>query len=662
MLQIMNLTYSVAGRTLINDLSWAIQPGRRVALIGPNGTGKTTLLRIICGEIEPSEGKIVKPRSYRIGYLPQEEVAIGRGGVLQMTMEGQREVFALEKEIAELHRSLDSGAGDQAALLQRLGEAERRFEILGGYGCESRAKKILSGLGFSPADLGREFSDLSGGWGMRVHLARLLMQEPDLLLLDEPTNHLDLPSLEWLEQYLLQFSGSVVLVSHDRFFIDRLAQNIYELEMGGLTRYPGNYHAYERQKEKNYLLTWKKWEEQKEERERQERFVARYRYDKKRAAQVQSRIRMLEKIEVIDLPPKPPRLDFRLSVDVPSYKDVLTAEDLFFRYEEEGHESGWVLENFNLLISRGEKVAMVGVNGAGKTTLTKLISGQLSPSRGRISLGQRTRVGYYAQHQIEALDLKATVYDEVTATVAVSLVPKIREVLGIFQFTGDDVKKPVSVLSGGEKARVSLAKILLSSTNFLVMDEPTTHLDITAREALEDALSGYNGTLLLISHDRYFLDKIVGRVIELKDNSLTDYYGNYSYYMEKRKELIGADVPESEACLPGKQEENKDSPLSAQRKSKEKKRLEAEARQTVSKERNRLQKEVKAVEQEIDALENRNKELESIFASPDDFAVSGPEIGRLQKEFSVIRSRLEDLYTRWEEARLRLENLLNTIK
>lgn len=659
----MNLTYVVAGRTLLDDLCWAIQPGRRVALIGPNGAGKTTLLRIICGEIEHVEGDIVKPRSYRIGYLPQEEVAIGRGGVLQMTMEGLSEVSVLEKEITQIHRDLDSTADDQEALLQRLGEAERRFEILDGYSSESRARKILTGLGFVEADLNREFADLSGGWGMRVHLARLLMQEPDLLLLDEPTNHLDIPSLEWLEQYLLQFQGSVVLVSHDRFFIDRLAQEIYELDMAGLTRYSGNYHAYEKQKEKNYQLTWKKWEEQKEERERQERFISRYRYDKKRAAQVQSRLRMLEKMDVIDLPPKPSRLDFSLSVDRPSYKDVLKVTDLYFRYGGEGGDSGWVLENMSLLISRGEKVAMVGVNGAGKTTLTRLISGQQRPVRGQVSLGQKTHVGYYAQHQIDALDLEANVYDEVAASVAVSLVPKIRQVLGLFQFSGDDVKKPISVLSGGEKARVSLAKILLSSANFLVMDEPTTHLDISAREALEDALSAYNGTLLLISHDRYFLDKIVGRVIELKDGTMTDYYGNYSYYMEKRKESIKAEESQPVPCLSGKiDDKDGNSPSVAQRKSKDQKRLEAEARQTVSKDRNRLQKEVDQVEGQIEELEGRKRELENIFSSPESFSISGPEMGRLQKEFALKNLRLEDLYQQWEKARQSLENLLGSIK
>lgn len=661
MLQVINLTYSVAGRILLDDLTWAIHPGRRMALIGPNGAGKTTLLRIICGEIEHVEGKIVRPRAYRIGYLPQEEVALGRGTVLQMAMEGQPEVTTLEKEISSLQKALDSAAEDQSLLLERLGAAERKYETLGGYSCESRAKKILSGLGFLPEDFSRDFSGLSGGWGMRVYLARILMFEPDLLLLDEPSNHLDIPSLEWLEQYLLQFRGSVVLVSHDRFFIDRLAQEIYELDRGLLTRYPGNYHAYEEQKEKNYILTWKKWEEQKEERERQERFISRYRYDKKRAAQVQSRIRMLEKMEVVDLPPKAPRLNFNLSVDVPSYKDVVTIENLSFRYDEGRNDSDWVLEDLNIHISRGEKAAMVGVNGAGKTTLTKLIAGQLVPSKGKLLLGQRTRIGYYAQHQIEALDLTATVYEEVAASVATGLVPRIRDVLGIFQFTGDDVHKPVEVLSGGEKARVSLAKILLSSANFLLMDEPTTHLDIAAREALEDALSGYNGTLLLISHDRYFLDKIVGRVIELKDRRVTGYYGNYSYYMEKRKEGWEEVDVEHEGC-PSPDEEKTAKVLSAARKSREQKRLEAEARQSVSRERNRLQERVEDVEKEIDRLEERKRGMEKAFASPETFTGDGKEIGRLHIEFSELKIRLEELYSQWEEARLQLEKLIESIK
>jgi ATP-binding cassette subfamily F protein 3 len=648
MLQVRNIHYSIGDRDLLSAVDWNLQPEKRLALVGPNGSGKTTLLRILTGEIEPQGGTITKPRNYTIGYLPQEEIVVGQGSVLENALAGIPEIQELEHKIHALHASLEETPEDESLLI-KLGPLEQLYQDLGGYTIEGTAKKMLSGLGFEERQFQIDFTELSGGWCMRVYMARLLLQNPDLLLLDEPTNHLDIPSMEWLEEYLLNYKGSVVIVSHDRFFIDRLSHEIYELDRGELTRYRGNYHFFEEQKKEKIRLLEKRREEQITEKERITRFINKYRSDKRRAAQVQSRLKMLEKMETIELPPAPRRLDFRLRVETPGYKDVLSIENMSFRYQQD-----WVLKDLNLHISRGNKVAMVGVNGAGKTTLTRLIAGDLKPQRGILRLGNQVKAGFYAQHQIQALHPENTVFDEVAATAATGLLSKIRQVLGIFQFGDDEIDKKIKVLSGGEKARVSLAKILLSPVNFLIMDEPTTHLDITAREALEEALADYDGTLLLISHDRYFLDKLVSRVIELKDGRLDEYFGNYSYYLWKRDQE--PDTPESQT-----EETESQVPVVPGRKTKEQKRQEAEARQELSRERNQLQKSIARIEKDIEESESQLKEMEARLANPDTYR-DGTDIAQLNKDYAGLKQRIEGLYKLWESHKLWLDELLGQLK
>jgi ATP-binding cassette subfamily F protein 3 len=645
MIQIQDLSYSIAGQTLLTDVNWTIKPKKRSALIGPNGAGKTTLLRLIFGELLPDEGKINRPREYHIGYLPQEEIEVQGDSVLDTALAGHDKISELERKMQDTHHALDTSQDNQGKLLKKLGDLEHQYESLGGYRLESSAKTILSGLGFKKTEFFRPQSELSGGWRMRVYLTRLLLQNPDLLLLDEPTNHLDLPSLEWLEQYLLQFPGSVVIVSHDRFFIDRLAHDVYELDFGKLERYAGNYHFFEREKEKRALLLRKRRETLEAERKRQERFIERFRAKNTKASQVQSRIKQLEKLEKIKLPPPPRRISFQLNVEVKSYKDVLHIEDMSFRYQEP-----WILQDIRLIISRKERVALVGANGAGKTTLTRLIVNQLSPQRGIITLGKRTTVGYYAQHQLDMLDPEANVYDEVLSSAAETHIPRIRDVLGAFQFSGDDVFKKVKVLSGGEKARVSLAKILLSPVNFLIMDEPTNHLDLTSVEVLEQALIHYEGTLLLISHDRYFLDKIVSRIFELREGQLTEYLGNYSDYLAKR-----SSEPKEATSTRTKEPSH-----SIGRKTKDQKRLEAEARQSISRERNQLEKEIEEIENKIESWEVRKKEIETELALPETYRESA-QIVALKKEYAQLKEDLENSYTRWEKSKINLEELLTRI-
>jgi len=647
MLQIHELKYEIGDRVLLKDVDWVINPGKRVALIGPNGAGKTTLLRLITGELAPASGTLIKPKFYKIGYLPQEDIDLGPAPILASVLDGQGELVQLEQQIADLHQALETDRSEHQALLDRLGVVEARYDALGGYKMENEAKAILSGLGFREEDFQRPITTFSGGWRMRVFLARLLLLQPDLLLLDEPTNHLDLPSLEWLEGYLLNFPGSMVLVSHDRFFIDRLAQEICELDRGVLTHYAGNYHFFETQKALNEEQQLKKWQALREEYKRQQRFIDRFRYKATKAVQVQSRIKQLEKMERVELPPPPPqRFHFQIRVPVTSYRDVLHLENLSFRYGE-----SWVLRNLHFDLYRSQKVALVGVNGAGKTTLTRLICGELSPQQGRVVIGERTTIGYYAQHQVDALNLDNSVIEEVSSSTSMAQQPRVRHVLGLFQFHGDDVFKPVRVLSGGEKARASLAKILLSPVNFLIMDEPTNHLDVTAKEALEEALKDYDGTLLLIAHDRYFLDKLVTCVAELKDGELHTYEGNYSDYVAKKTSILVA-----------LQKDRGESPAadSGGKKSREQKRSEAEARQAISKERNRLQKEINRTETRMAELEMEKSDTERQLGDPATYK-DGEQAARLQRDYQRIQDEMASCVAAWEEAQMQMEALLSNL-
>jgi len=646
MLQIKDLYYSIGERELLKGVDFAVNPGKRLALIGPNGTGKTTLFRILTGEIKSYQGEIVKPKGFLIGYLPQEEIVFEGTTALKTVLEGCRDIVELETQIAELHEELEKRPEEQDRLLKRLGDMEHEFQAKGGYEIESKAKTILSGLGFLDKEFSVPLNEFSGGWRMRIYLARLLIQDPDVLLLDEPTNHLDLPSLEWLEKYLMEFTGCIVFISHDRTFIDRLSDEICELEEGKLYKYPGKYSLYEERKEQRIQLLRKKREEWEAEKARQERFIEKYRTHKTRAAQVQSRIRHLEKLKEIKIPEPPKKLDFRLYVETPSFKDVLNIENASFRYN-----SDWVLKGVNLHLSRGDRIALVGKNGAGKTTLSRLAAGEINPQEGKAWLGKNVSIGYYAQHQIDMLNLEATVYDEVSSSVSYKAVPYVRNVLGTFQFSGDDVFKKIKVLSGGEKARVSLAKILLSPVNFLIMDEPTTHLDILSIEALEYALMQYDGTLLLISHDRRFLDKLIKKVVEMEDGQADEYWGNYSDYMEKREK-------EEKMALP-------EEPVAFQKRTvadnqKEKKRREAEARQAVSRDRARLNQEIERLETRIDEQEKRLKEIEAEMADPQTYSKS-ERVVELQKQHTSLKRELPSLYEEWEQKRLQLEELIKSI-
>ncbi len=649
MLQIRDLTYSIGERILLNRINLSLHPGQRLGLVGPNGAGKTTLLRILNGELQADEGTILKPKNYTIGYLPQETLDFDRGTLLGAVLESKAEIQKIELEMQDIRHQLSNGKENDGALLNRLGVLQDRFALLGGYEVESEAKKILTGLGFKEKDFFSPLRAFSGGWRMRAYLARILLVKPDLLLLDEPTNHLDIPSLEWIENFLRTFSGSMIIVSHDRFFLDRLAQHIAELNRGRLKVYAGNYHFYERERRKEQELLLKKWEEQQQEIARVERFIERFRYKATKAAQVQSRIKRLEKLQRIEPPDEDKTIRFKIKASIPSFKDVLKIRSLFFRYPDQEH---WLLRHIDLDLYRGEKVALVGPNGVGKTTFTRLITGELLPLQGSITLGERVQAAYYAQHQVDALHLENTVFDEVRSHAAPEFQGRIRDILGVFGLSGDAVEKKIRVLSGGEKARVSLAKILLSPANFLIMDEPTNHLDLQSKEALEYALQEYDGTLLLISHDRYFLDKLVTRVFELHDGTIAGYEGNYSDYLRLKELRENARV---EPPTTQKIQQN------TVKKSKERKRLEAQARQAVSKQRNALQQEIAELEQNIEQMEIRKKQLENALADPATYKDQEQAV-QLKQEYADLEDQLTKAEERWEKANLELEDLLQRLQ
>ncbi len=611
-----------------------------MALIGPNGAGKTTILRMIHGDLKPDQGEITKPKFTKIGYLPQEEVVIDKGSLLEVVLESQENIVTLERQIKSLQHDLEKN--HDPSFLEKLGRLEHEYQALGGYDLEHQAKKILSGLGFKDSDFDRPIKEFSGGWRMRSYLASLLLQNPDVLLMDEPTNHLDIPSLEWLEAYLQKFSGSVIIVSHDRFFIDRLVTEIYELDRGKLTHYSGNYHQYEKQKEERLELLKKQWKSQQDYLKQQQQFIDRFRYKATKAAQVQSRIKQVEKVDMITLPSERQTWSFTLKVDKPSYKDVLQMKSMSFKYDRE-----WIFEDVSFNLYRGDHLALVGPNGIGKTTFTKLIHQDLVPQEGSVKVGTNVETGYYSQHQIDALDMEKTVWEEVESSTAISATQQIRDMLGIFQFSGDDVHKRISVLSGGEKARVSLTKILLSPANFLIMDEPTNHLDMISKEALEHALQSYSGTLLLISHDRYFLTKLVRRVIEIRNHRLRVYEGNYSDYLRKRQQ---------EEALQVKSEKDTDQNTQG-RKSREQKRIEAEQRNALNQKKRPAEKNVKQCEETIAELEDQQEALEKELADPKTYENS-QHMMKLQTDYAENKSKLDSLYPKWEKAQAELESII----
>ena len=543
MLQLAGIAKRYGSQLVLDDVTWTVPDGARVGLTGPNGAGKSTILRIIAGELEPDRGTVAMPRGMRVGYLPQHVLGTRGVTVLAQALTAFADLHALAERRSELEHALATVAPEKpeyAALLERYTAVCEEWDHRGRYDTDAEAEAVLRGLGFDADDLERDCGELSGGWQMRVALAQLLLRRPDLLLLDEPTNYLDLEARTWLEEFLAAYPGTLIMVAHDRYFLDVTVNHIAEVLHGRVTDYPMAYSRYLDEREQRLELARAAYEQQKTEIERIEAFVHRFRYQASKAALVQSRVKQLEKIERLPPPDGHERiLKIKLPESPRSGRAVLELVGVGKAYA-----NVQVYEDAHVLVERGQRIAIVGPNGAGKTTLLKLLAGVLPLDGGERRVGHRVALGYFAQDHAEILDPERTVLEEVTSAASVDTVPHVRTLLGAFLFSGDAVEKRVGVLSGGERSRLALAKLLVEPTNCLLLDEPTNHLDLTAKEVLLDALLRYAGTLVLVAHDRYLLDRLPTHVIEVGHRDAVRYVGNYEDYLRaKATAALAASTP-----------------------------------------------------------------------------------------------------------------------
>ncbi len=540
MIQFAKVTKSYGGKTLYRDGSFQLNPGEKVGLVGPNGAGKTTVFRILVGETGMDSGNVVKPDGVVVGYFSQNIEDMKGRSVLEEVKSAAGHLPKLQAQLLELERRLGEPMDDDemAKVLEIYGERQAEFERLGGYDLDSRAAEIVSGLGFTIEDHNRDTSTFSGGWKMRIALAKILILNPDVLLMDEPTNHLDLESIIWLEGWLRQFKGALLMTSHDRDFMNRLVTRIIEVANQSITIYSGNYDFYEREKEIRREQLIAAARRQDEMLAKEEEFIARFAARASHAAQVQSRAKKLEKIDRIEVPTEEKAIQFVWPIPPRGGDEVVKFEKLGKVWPREGGGEVPVFHGASALVKRLDRVAVVGVNGAGKSTLLKIISGQTEPTSGRITVGAGIEIGYFSQNSLDVLNPNLTVVDEVHGRIPNANLGYVRNLLGAFKFSGDEVEKKVSVLSGGEKSRLVLATILARPVNLLILDEPTNHLDVQSRDVLLDAVCQFPGTVMIVSHDRHFLRKMSTRVFRLDRHELTVYDGTWDYYLGKTGQAI----------------------------------------------------------------------------------------------------------------------------
>jgi ATP-binding cassette, subfamily F, member 3 len=621
-------------RVLFRNASIRIGARDRAALVGPNGSGKTTLVEMIAGIQRPDGGEITVPKDAVVGYLPQETDELRGSTVLAevlsagqaMTEAGHR-LEVLQRDLAET-----DDPADIDRLLAEFGHLQARFETLGGYSLEAEAATICAGLGFREQDLDKRVEELSGGWMMRVALAKLLLANPDCLLLDEPTNHLDLESVVWLEGFLASYEGAVVLISHDRDVMNGVATRVVEVEDQRLVSYTGNFEAFVEQRELRRAQAEAAARNQGRRIAQTERFIERFRYKNTKARQVQSRIKQLEKLERVEVPGKRSRA-MKLWFPSPPRPGRVVVElaDVSFSYGEVG-----VYRGLHVAIERGQRVALVGPNGAGKSTLLKLVAGALTPDAGERRLGAHALVGYFAQHQIEALDPRNSVLVELQRAIPGDVEVNARDLLGRFLFSGDDVNKPVSVLSGGERTRLALARLLVQPFNLLCLDEPTNHLDIQSRDALEDALQAYEGSLVLITHDRHLIRSVADRILEVNAGRVRSYDGDYELYLyRKEREPAQTAEPESASSF-------RVAPATSDARAR---------RQTSARERavrSERRAAVRTVERELDRETARLRDLEQRLADPEFYRIGGDDVAAAVRRHGEIRERIALLEKEWE--------------
>ena len=625
---------SFGEKVILQDASFHIEEREKAALIGNNGAGKTTLLRIIMEEISADSGQVVIAKDKKIGYLAQYQDIHGHHTIYEELMTTKQYILDMEDKIRSLEQEMKYVAGDKLeSLMNSYTRLTHQFELENGYAYKSEIVGVLKGLGFEEEDYGKQIENLSGGQKTRVALGKLLISKPDILLLDEPTNHLDMESIAWLETYLLNYPGAVFIVSHDRYFLDKVVTKIVEIEAAQMRMYEGNYSAYALKKAQLRDAQYKAYLNQQREIKHQEAVITKLRSfnREKSIKRAESRVKMLDKIQRIE---KPIEIDNQMRISLEprfiSGNDVLTVEGL-----SKAFPGQTLFTDINFEIKRGERVALICNNGTGKTTILKILNGIVDADAGRFALGSKVQIGYYDQEH-HVLHMEKTIFQEISDTYPTLTETEIRNMLAAFLFTGDDVFKLISSLSGGERGRVSLAKLMLSEANFLILDEPTNHLDIASKEILEEALNSYTGTVLYVSHDRYFINQTATRIMDLTNQAIVNYIGDYDYYLEKKEEMTRIYAPVQETAAQEVKENVSETKLTWQQQKEE---------QALKRKR---ENELKKVEARIEELETRDKEIDETMVLPD-ICTNVAECTKLSREKAAIAEELEGLYEKWEE-------------
>jgi ATP-binding cassette, subfamily F, member 3 len=638
-----NVTFEFGARVIVKDATWHIQPMERIGLIGYNGTGKSTLLKVFVGEYQVSAGTVERSRNTSIGYLHQDLLSFDTSeSILEVAMHAFDKAKSVEKELDRLTKEIEKHSTDE--LLDQYSHKLHEFEEAGGYTMQHQTEEVLQGLGFENKDLLRPYREFSGGWRMRVLLAKMILQQPDLLLLDEPTNHLDLPSIEWLEKYLQHYKGAVVIVSHDKYFLNRMVKKIVELYQRELHFYNGNYSYYEEEKQQRVEVQQRAYENQQDYIRQNERLVERFRAKASKAAMAQSLMKKLDKLERIEEAEiERPNIKINFNIDKTPGKVLVELKNVTKHFKDID-----ILDNASAEIERGDKIALIGANGKGKSTLLRIVAGT-EPFEGERKWGHNIDPAFYAQHQLEALNLNHTIIDEMKQAGSQKTELELRSLLGCFLFSGDDADKKIKVLSGGEKARVALAKTILSKANFLLLDEPTNHLDIHSTELLVDALNRYEGSYILVSHDRYFISKTANKIWEIVDHEIKEFKGGYEEYVEWKERMsertaeVKREKPEVKSVKKEEKRVNKE-PV----QEKPMKSVSESDKSTIRKELQKQQKVFQQLEKKVAELTQQKEELELKLTKPEIYA-NGEEFKKTEAAYKDALNKLEAANKEYEK-------------